>query len=78
MAGQVDIKGHRPSSTASGSIINFITVTLTIVTGNGLLSFEKYDNARVVGEQTMQGLGMLKLTLATSVSLFIIIHQGSN
>jgi len=25
----------------------------------------------------MQGLGMLELTLATSVSRFIIIHQGS-
>jgi hypothetical protein len=55
----------------------FVTVSLAIVAGMGYLRFEKYDNARLVGEQAMHGLGLLGLVVATAMSLFIIIHQGS-
>ena len=56
----------------------FVTVTLAIVAGLGYVRLEKFTPANAtIARQGMVGLGALALVVATVLSLFIIIHQGS-
>lgn len=56
----------------------FVTVTLAIIAGIGYVRLEKFDGQKdEVARQAIVGLGALALTVATALSLFVIIHQGS-
>lgn len=56
----------------------FVTVSLAIVAGLGYIRLAKFTpTAAPVAREGMVGLGALALVVATVLTLFIIIHQGS-
>lgn len=54
----------------------FVTVAVAIVAGLGYLRL-KWPAVDAATRQAMQGLGALALFVGSTLSLFVIIHQGS-
>lgn len=56
----------------------FVTASLAVVGGLGYIRLEYFgEKTEIAARQAMFGLGLLELTIATFISLFIVIHQGS-
>ena len=55
----------------------FVTVSLAIVAGLGYLRLESPSHQLAAMKQGMTGLRLLELAVGTTLSLFVIIHQGS-
>lgn len=55
----------------------FVKVFIALVGAVGFVRFNYYEEKQEIARQAMQGIGAIALLTMTSLSIFIICHQGS-